>query len=377
MSAPVVPFATTRLRSVSFMASAALLAVSAAACAKGDGANAASDAATTTAAAPIPVEVATVQSGNTAQAVTATGSYVSRDEIPLSFKIGGVIARVAVDQGATVQRGQLLASLDLREIDAMVNKARVGVDKAERDAARAARLAVDSVATSVQSADAASALDAAKADYETARVNREYAIITAPESGVVLQRMASAGTTIGAGLPVFVLGGNTRGRVMRVGLADRDALRVRVGDRATVTFDAQPETTYQGVVTLIGQASDPRTGTYTVEVRLTNAPAQLPNGLVGRVVITTRSSVSGLQIPVDALVEAHVDSATVFTVTDAAAGASARAQRVRIVQMMGDRVIVTGVSEGARVVTRGAPYLIDGARITMAASGKAAGSSKP
>ena len=110
---------------------------------------------------PVTVDVATVTTDAIAQPVTVTGTFGSRDEIPLSFKIGGVIARVVVDQGVSVHKGQLLAALDLREIDAMVDKAKVGVDKAERDAARIRRLQADSVATLAQLQDATSAYDAA------------------------------------------------------------------------------------------------------------------------------------------------------------------------------------------------------------------------
>ena len=239
------------------------------------------------AGAPVPVAVATVASGAVDEPVTATGTFASRDAIPLSFKIGGVIDRVTVDQGARVAKGQLLAALDLREIDAMVDKARAGLEKAERDAARIKRLAADSVATLAQLQDANSALDAARADHATARVNREYAIIVAPEAGVVLQREATPGATIGAGTTVLTIGGSTRGKVLRAGLTDRDALRVRVGDTATVAFDALPTATYHGTVTLLGGAADPRTGTYTVEVTLRDA-GPLPEGLVGRVVIAAR-----------------------------------------------------------------------------------------
>ena len=74
--------------------------------------------ATDNSAAPIAVAVARVSSDADAQPVTLTGTWASRDEIPLSFKIGGVIARVNVDQGAVVPKGQALAALDVREIDA-------------------------------------------------------------------------------------------------------------------------------------------------------------------------------------------------------------------------------------------------------------------
>jgi len=62
---------------------------------------------------PVPVTIATIGESEAAAPVTATGTFVSRDEIPLGFKIGGVVTRVLVDEGATVQRGQTLAALDL------------------------------------------------------------------------------------------------------------------------------------------------------------------------------------------------------------------------------------------------------------------------
>jgi len=329
------------------------------------GCNRDADARTVDASPLVSVDVATVTSGNASQSVVATGVFGSRDEIPLSFKIGGVIARVMVDEGTSVQKGQLLASLDLREIDAMVDKARVGMDKAERDAARVKRLAADSVATTVQAQDAMSAFDAARADYATARVNREYATIVAPENGIVLTRHATPGTTIGAGMPVLTMGGSARGRVLRVGVPDRDVLRVRVGDAALVHFDAMPNTTYRGTVTLLGQSANTRTGTYAVEIALRGADA-LPAGLVGHAAIAARATSTAALLPVDALLEADADSALVYTV-----GTSepliAQPHHVRITQLIGDNAAVTGLENGARVITRGAPYVTRGARVRIAA----------
>lgn len=339
---------------------AAALALVLAAC----GTPADAKVADSTSNAAVTVAVATVSTNAIAQPVTATGTFGSRDEIPLSFKIGGVIARVTVDQGATVRKGQLLAALDLREIDALVDKAKVGVDKAERDAARVRRLAADSVATQVQVQDAVSALDAARADYATARVNREYATIVAPEDGVVLKRQATPGTTINAGSVVLSIGGSVRGRVMRMGLSDRDILRVRLGDAATATFDALPATKFAGVVTLIGKAADARTGTYTVEVQLKESSA-LPDGLVGRVQIAVRATGTAAMIPVDALLEADADSAIVYTIPESEPFLATQ-HRVRITQLHGDLAAVTGLENGARVITRGAPYVTPGARVRIA-----------
>ena len=72
--------------------------------------------------AAVPVRVAPVASAGSAS-ISATGTLGAKDEIPLAFKIGGVVSSVSVDEGARVRKGQSLATLDLREIDAAVAKA--------------------------------------------------------------------------------------------------------------------------------------------------------------------------------------------------------------------------------------------------------------
>ncbi len=309
------------------------------------------------------VSVATVTSAPTSQPVTATGAYGPRDQIPLAFKIGGVIARVNVNEAQVVRKGQLLASLDLREIDAILAKAKVAVEKAERDLARVKRLAVDSVATLVQVQDATSALDAARADLAAAHVNREYATIIAPENGIVLQRTATAGSTVAAGALVMQLGGDARGRVLRAGLPDRDILRVHIGDAASVTFDAVPSRSFRGRVSLLGRSADARTGTYAAEITLLGADA-LPVGLVGRVVIATKSNTLAAMISVDALLEADADSALVH-VLSSGNEPIAQLRRVHIIQLNGDAAAIVGLDVNARVVTRGAPYVTPGAKVRI------------
>ena len=319
----------------------------------------------------VSVSVEAVMSGANADPVTATGTFGSRDEIPLAFKIGGIVSRVLVDEGATVQRGQLLASLDLREINAAVSKAQVGFDKAQRDQARVQRLAADSVATLAQLQDATSALEAARSDLITATVNREYATIVAPEGGIVLQRLVTAGSNVSPGTPIMQLGGSRRGRVLRVGLPDRDALRVQLGDTATVHFDALPARTFTGRVQLVGRSADPRTGTYAVEITVSGADA-LPSGLVGSVAIPARGATGdakrGASVSVDALLEADRDSATVYTVAtshEAPGDLLAQPQRVRVNGVSGDRAMIEGLAPDARIVTRGAAYVTPGARLRI------------
>jgi len=295
--------------------------------------------------------------------VTATGTLGPKEEIPLSFKVGGVIAQLRVDEGQSVRAGDTLALLDLSEIDAAVVRARSAADKAERDLTRAQRLYGDSVATLEQAQNAETGRDVARAELETATFNRRYAIIVAPASGVILKRSAEPGELVQAGVPILKLGSHARGVVVRVGLADRDVVRVRLGDRAVVRFDAFPDQTFEGSVTELAGASDPMTGTYDVEVTIP-AASRLASGLVGQVEIRPAATHRVALIPIESLLEADGSHATVFAVS--ADGRRAERRSVTIAFLTGDRVAVTSGLEGVTtVVTDGAAYLDDGATLRI------------
>jgi len=295
--------------------------------------------------------------------ITAAGTLGPKDEIALSFKIAGVIEELGVDAGDEVHAGQMLARLDLREIDAAVARARSAAEKAERDLARARRLYADSVATLVQVQDAGTAAELARADLEAAQFNRRYAVITAPASGVILRRTAESGELVGPGAEVVVLGSRRRGAVVRAGLPDRDVVRVTRGDRAVVHFDALPDRTFEGRVTAIAGAADAPTGTWKVEITLASPPGPAA-GLVGHVEIEPRSSVRAALVPVEALLEADGAHATVFALS--ADGTHAERRRVTVAWLTGDEVAITeGLDGVTRVLTDGAAWLQHGDRVRI------------
>jgi membrane fusion protein, multidrug efflux system len=315
---------------------------------------------------PAVVRAASVTDTVLARPIVATGTVAPADEAALGFKIGGVIERIAVDAGDPVRAGQTLASLDLREIDASLAKARSGAAKADRDLARAGRLYTDSVVTLAQFQDAETADELARADLEAAAFNRRYAVIVAPASGVVLRRAAEPGENIAAGATVLVVGsrGGGRGNVLEVSLADRDAVSVRKGDPALARFDALPGREFAGRVSRIGAAAHPVTGTYEVEVALDDAGA-LAAGLVGRVEIRPARGAPATLVPIEAVLEADGADATVYALS--ADGKRAERRRVTVAFIEGSRVAIAGGLEGAsRVLTDGAAYLDDGAAVRVA-----------
>lgn len=297
---------------------------------------------------------------------TATGTLAAKEEMRLSFKVGGVVGKILVHEGDQVQAGQALASLDLAEIDAQVAKAQSAADQADRDLARIRNLYRDSVATLSQLEAATTGASLAKADLQTAQFNRKYATVVAPAAGTILRKLHEANEVVAPGMPVLVMKSTESGMVLRAGLADRDAVRVRVGDAATVRFDAYPGTSFTGRVSEIAPAASAGSGAYDVEVRLENGH-NLATGLIGTVDIAPSRTEALRIVPIEAVIEGDGDRATVFALGPDSKTVQRKAVTVAFIRE-GRVAIRDGLDGVTSVVTDGAAYLTDGAAVKVAAA---------
>lgn len=317
--------------------------------------------------ATIPVRVAAPQLRTVEPAIVLTGTLGAKEEIPLGFKIGGVVASVAVDEGDRVREGQLLAALSLTEIEASVSAAREGRDKARRDLARVDALQKDSVATLSQLEDARTGLQVAEAQLRAAEFNRQYAEVRAPANGVILRRQVEAGQLVGPGTPVFVVRLERGGLVLRAAAADREAVRITEGMRATVSFDAYAGDSFNGKVERVGVAASPMTGTYEIEISVGQSNRALSSGLIGRAQLTPSSRNAVITVPTESLVEVDGRWASIF-VLEADSTRAAR-RRVRVLWMDGGiAALGGGVDTTSRVVTAGATRLGDSTRVRVVTS---------
>jgi len=314
---------------------------------------------------PILVRLAPVSDTAIVEPITGTGVLGAKEEVPLGFKIGGVIDRVLVNEGEAVAAGQPLATLELPEIAGEVAKAAAGLGQAERDLARAHALYADSVIPQNAYEGATTALEVARANLEIARFNQHYATIRAPAAGTILRRTAEPGQQIAGGVPVLLLAVTGPGQVVRVGLADRDVGRVSIGDRAQVRFEVERETPRLGRVTQIAAQASPGTGAWAVEIRLEGRVAVsgrgMASGLIGVVEIVPHHAAPVRLIPLSAVLEGDADSAVVYTLSRGPGGSVAQRRRVLLAFLTGEQAAVRSGLEGIdAVVTEGTAYLRDG-----------------
>jgi multidrug efflux system membrane fusion protein len=303
-----------------------------------------------------PVRVAAATSGPGAPPIRTNGLLANKDEMRLSFKVGGVIKHIAVQAGERVRRGQKLAEIELTEVEAQVEQARQAHQKAKRDLERGERLYRDQVISLEQLEDLRTQAAVAAAALRAAEFNRSYAAIIAPHDGTILRRLAEERELVAAGAPVLVLGATDTGFVVRTGLADREVVQVNIGDRVEVRLDALPGKVLPATVSEIASAADPTSGLFVIEAEIEPTELPLKSGLVAKLTILPQAAAQSAKVyvPIAAIVEGEGRRASVFVPVDG------RAQRreVQVAFIEGDRVaLASGLSAGDQVITDGALYL--------------------
>lgn len=315
--------------------------------------------------AVIPVKLAPVSTVTRAEPVVASGLVASAQEARLSFKIGGVINQMLVDEGQSVRKGQLLSTLDLTEINAQVSQAQLANEKAERDLGRVKSLYADTAATLEQLQNATTGTNVAKQNLTIAQSNQNFAQIRSTVDGTVIRKVANAGEFISSGASVYQISSNRpTDWVVRVGVSDKDWARLRMKNRASITLDAYPGRTFSGTISELAQAADPGNKLYEVEVRINSSGAKLAPGLFAKVTLVPAQSRSYTLVPVEAIVEGNGKDGYVYIL----ANDQKHVQKtpVQIGFLDGGKVLLTnGLSGIKNVVTAGSAFLTEESMVVV------------
>jgi RND family efflux transporter MFP subunit len=317
--------------------------------------------------AAIAVKLAPVQQGEYVLPIISSGLITTSTEAKLSFKVGGIIATILVEEGQSVTKGQLLASLDLTEINAQVVQAKNNLEKTKRDLDRVKRLQADSAATLEQVQNATTAYDVAKESFTIANFARQYAEIRAITSGKVLKKYVNEGELINSGTAVLLINSAAQNEwIVKTGLADVDWVRVKKGDKATVTSDAYPGIVFNATVSLVSEGAEVVNGLYLTEVKINNSSSEkFASGLFANVKITPSQQQQLSTVPIEAVIEGQGKNAFVFVVN--ADGKTVKKQPIVVAYLENNQAFISsGLEQTTEVVTGGSAFLTEYSTVKIA-----------
>ena len=226
------------------------------------------------------------------------GEVRARYEPELAFRIGGKISRRMVTVGDRVEAGQPLAELNAEDVRLELDAARARLASARSDQ-RLARSELeryrtlldrqvisqsqfDSVESRAEASDAQ--LEQARAQLKVASNQADYAVLEAPETGVIAQRLAEAGQVVAAGQAVFVLAVDGDREVV-IDLPEQDVKRFQVGDEVAIELWSRPGEPFPGRIRELAPAADPSSRTFEARVAFDNDTADANLGQSARVLV--------------------------------------------------------------------------------------------
>jgi len=311
------------------------------------------------------VEVVEVQPSDFASTVRLIGAVEALHDITVSAEESGVIRRFFVEKGQRVRAGQALAKIDDRVLAAQVAEAEAATKAARDNYERRRRLFRDEgIGTEAEFVTAEAQAEAAEARAEALRARLDHTTLRAPVSGVFDARYVDAGEMVGPGDEVGRIIDASRVKVVG-GVPERYAADVMTGGMAQVRLDLYPGRVFEGEISFVATAVDPRSRTFEIEILLDNPDNLIKPQMVAGVELPTRALQNVLVIPQDALLRVE-DGYQILVVTEIEGELEAEARQAVLGPSAANAVVVeAGIEPGDRVIVRGQQQVDAGDRVRL------------
>jgi len=277
---------------------------------------------------------AKVEKGEIVDAITATGKINAVITVSVGSQVSGTIQQIFVDFNSRVRKGQVIALIDPRLLEAAVVQARGSVDNAKAALERAQVSVIDTERTNrrnrelvkdgfiaqadvdtsqtaweqavAQKRSAEAALRQAEGGLRVAQTNLEYTTIRSPVDGIVISRNVDVGQTVAASFQtptLFSIAQDLTKMQVDTSVDESDIGRAALGQIVKFTVDAWPEKTFAGTVAQVRNSPivTQNVVTYNVVVLVDNRELLLKPGMTANVSIEVKKFRDVLKIPNAAL----------------------------------------------------------------------------
>jgi membrane fusion protein (multidrug efflux system) len=355
--------------------------------------------------------------------INASGNVEAAETAYLSFQVAGQVRKVFVEEGQAVRAGQVLAELDVRDYQDRLNaaasqagaasanlqkadaglrkqelaQAKVDLDRVEDEYKRlnalhergslapndykkieaaylAARERYSMAEEGTRREDKLAAREVfhgAQAQESIAKKALADTRLTAPFAGIIAKKDVENGMLVSSSRPVFVLMSLQPAKV-RIGVPEAEIGKIRIGQKAAIQIPSLGARDFDGRVETIGFAADPAARTFSVKIDVPNPRLELRAGMVAESRIQTGEKVTAMTVPGQAIVRDAQGATTVFVFFPEKNRVYAR--RVDTGSVFGREVEITrGLSGSEKIVVGGQQLVHEGAPVTAAEAGAAAG----
>jgi RND family efflux transporter MFP subunit len=323
------------------------------------------------------VRTVTVAAAPVTRQLSFAGQVKSRYETTLGFRVGGKLVSRAVDVGAHVRPGQVLARLDASDLELNVKAAQADLNSAEADRKLAAlnferfnnlrkkglvsQADYDRQQTQLMAAEERAV--AARSRVAQAQNQAQYATLLADADAVISAIDVEVGQVVAAGQPVLHLD-RSGDREVLISVPEQQLAALRGTQAILIKLWSKPDHIYTGKLRETAPSADPVTRTYAVKITVTDADADLQIGMTAEALIELPVESGQFTLPLSVLYTKNAQpnvwvvdpgKLTVKLVPVATGGLSEN-----------QVIIISGLHAGDIVVSAGANLLVPGQVVKLA-----------
>lgn len=304
------------------------------------------------------------------------GEVRGRYESQLAFQTAGRIASRLVNVGDRVHAGQILMTIDPKDVNQSVEAANAQLASAVANqklaadnAARFNKLYAGGAVSEATRDQYNTQLEAANAALRQAQANANasgnqlsYTQLTSDADGVVAAITGEAGQVTAAGTPMVTI---VRSGEREIQINVPENVKLSVGQQAEISFWALPDVTAKGTVREISPIADSITRTYKVRVAVPHLPAEAKLGMTAKVSFKDAAAADELVIPATALYQVNGKTQVWLVRNNRAV-----LQDVKVAGYVGNNVrLAGGLNKGDILITAGLSKLVDNQQVRLTKGG--------
>ena len=296
----------------------------------------------------IPVKVMELSPRPFSEYLQITGIVEARNRIQIIAEEGGTLHKVIRDKGSITKKGDVLAKIQNKILEASFNEAKAALGQAELDYSSKKVLFSKKAISENEYLASKFGLERAQAANALNEARHSKLLIKSPMDGYVNDRLYDIGAYVSPMTPIFDFIDNAEMKIS-AGVAERFLDDISIGTIGEITFDALPDLNLQSTVSFINRSIDPMSRTFQVELKIPNPDRKLTPQMIANVKLLRRSYENQIVIPLDAVIESE-EGRYVFVVNS---DNKAQKSPINIRAIYLDSVLVDGLSENQKLVVVG------------------------
>lgn len=309
----------------------------------------------------VKVETVTIDPQQNSLSKEYVGTVEGSTAASLSFITAGTVEKVYVSEGEFVNKGQILATLNRENLDAMNVAAQSTLSQAKDALSRIEMLYNNKSIPEIQYVEVKTKYEQAESAARVAARNLSNATLRAPFSGVIGKRKIEEGESAVPGICVLTLMKIESVKV-KFAVPENEIASVNKGYQAKVTLGALPGRLYVGKITDKGVSGNMLSHTYDVKITLPNPKKEMLPGMVCRVTIPGSSNENSAIVLPNRVIQTDSDGR--YFVWTAQSGIASKRYVTPGALTENGVVIASGLAKGDTVIVDGSEKISEGTKIS-------------